>query len=62
MPGILIHGRFDVGAPLASTWELRRVWPSADLVIVPDAGHVTSHPALTAELVRATDRFAGLEE
>jgi proline iminopeptidase len=37
---------------------LRRAWPRAELVVVPDAGHVASHPGLTDELVRATDRFA----
>jgi proline iminopeptidase len=58
IPGVLVHGRFDLGAPLANAWELRKVWPRAELVVVPDAGHAASHPGLTAELVRATDRFA----
>jgi proline iminopeptidase len=59
IPGILVNGRFDFQAPIANAWELRRVWPRAELVIVDDAGHA-ANPSLTRELVRATDRFAVL--
>jgi proline iminopeptidase len=55
-PGILVNGRFDLQARLGNAWELRRVWPRAELVVVPEAGHGGS-AALDAELVRATDRF-----
>ena len=58
IPGVLVHGRFDLQAPIGNAWELHRVWPSADLVIVENAGHAGDTPGLTAELVRATDRFA----
>jgi proline iminopeptidase len=57
IPGVLVHGRFDLGAPLANAWELKRVWPRAGLVVVPDAGHAAAHPGIAGELVRATDRF-----
>jgi proline iminopeptidase len=55
-PGILVNGRFDLQARLGNAWELRRAWPRAELVVVPEAGHGGS-AALDAELVRATDRF-----
>ena len=55
-PGVLVNGRFDFQARLGNAWELKRVWPRAELVVVPDAGHGGS-TALDAELVRATDRF-----
>lgn len=58
IPGILVNGRFDLQAPIANAWELNRVWPAADLVIVEDAGHAGDDPGLTQELTRATDRFA----
>ncbi len=58
IPGILINGRFDFQAPIANAWELNRVWPNAQLVIVSDAGHLTDS-GLTGELIRATDRFVG---
>ena len=41
---------------------LNRVWPRAKLVIVDDAGHDASNASITAELVRATDRFANPEK
>jgi proline iminopeptidase len=59
IPAILVNGRFDFQAPIANAWELKRVWPRAELVIVDDAGHSTT-PGLTRELIRATDRFAVL--
>jgi len=60
IPGILVHGRFDFQAPIANAWELSRVWPRAELVIVDNAGHAANTPGLTQELIRATDRFAVL--
>jgi proline iminopeptidase len=57
IPGVLVNGRFDFQSPIANAYELRRVWPDAELVIVDDAGH-GGHPALHRELARATDRFA----
>ena len=57
IPGILVNGRFDFQAPIGNAWELKRVWPRAELVIVDDAGHWAS-PGLARELIRATDRFA----
>lgn len=62
IPGILINGRFDFQAPIANAWELRRVWPRAELVIVDDAGHAADQPALTQELLAATNRFASIAD
>jgi proline iminopeptidase len=59
IPGILVNGRFDFQAPIANAWELKRVWPRAELVIVEDAGH-SANPGLTQELIRATDQFRAL--
>ena len=56
IPGILVNGRFDFQAPIANAWELRRVWPGAELVIVDNAGHADQ--AITRELIRATGWFA----
>ncbi len=59
IPGILVNGRFDLQAPLANAWELRRAWPRAELVVVDDAGHAAGHPGVTQALVQATGKFAG---
>ena len=57
IPAILVNGRFDFQAPIANAWELHRMWPRAELVIVDNAGHAANNP-LTQALVRATNRFA----
>ena len=33
IPGVLIHGRLDLGGPLGTAWELARAWPDARLVV-----------------------------
>jgi proline iminopeptidase len=58
IPGIIIHGRYDVVTPVKSAWDLKRAWPRADLRIVPDAGHAMTEPGIVHELVSATRRFA----
>ena len=58
IPGILVNGRFDFGAPIANAWELKKVWPRAGLRIVDNAGHAADDAGITRELIRATDHFA----
>jgi proline iminopeptidase len=60
IPAILVNGRFDLQAPIGNAWELHRVWPSAELVIVEDVGHAGDDAKLTRELVLASDRFGAL--
>jgi proline iminopeptidase len=59
IPGVIVHGRYDVVCPIDTAFELHRRWPEADFRIVLDAGHSAYEPGITAELVAATDRFAG---
>jgi len=58
IPGVIVHGRFDVVTPLRSAWDLKQAWPEADLRIVSDAGHAMTEPGTIHELVSAADRFA----
>ncbi len=58
IPGTLVQGRFDLMAPIANAWELAKAWPRAELVVATGAGHAPDEPALTRELIRATDRAA----
>ena len=57
IPGVIVQGRYDVVCPAKSAWDLHRLWPEADLKIIPDAGHAASEPGIVHELVSATDRF-----
>jgi proline iminopeptidase len=58
IPGVIVHGRYDVVCPMAIAWELKRAWPGAELVITPTSGHSAFEPQNTDALVRATDKFA----
>jgi proline iminopeptidase len=39
IPGVLIHGRYDVSSPLEVPWRLARAWRTSRLVVLADAGH-----------------------
>jgi len=58
IPGVLVHGRQDLMAPIANASALKQAWPAAELVVVDDEGHAGSQPGIQEELIRATDRFA----
>jgi proline iminopeptidase len=58
IPGLLIHGRLDLGSPLDTAWGLARAWPDAELVVVHDSGH-TGSDTMTERKRAALDRFAG---
>lgn len=55
IPCHIAHGRYDMCTPLASAWALKRVWPEAELSVIPDAGHSSLEPGIVDALVRATD-------
>jgi proline iminopeptidase len=57
IPSTIVQGRYDIVCPATSAWDLHRVWPEADLRIVPDAGHSAFEPGNIHELVSATDRY-----
>ena len=61
IPGVIVHGRYDVVTPLKIAWDLAQNWPQADLRIVPDSGHAMTEPGIIHELVSATERFASRE-
>jgi proline iminopeptidase len=58
IPGVLIHGRLDMGSPLGTAWELARAWPDARLVVVEDSGH-TGSDRMRDQIFAAIDGFAG---
>ena len=60
IPGVIVHGRYDVVTPVENAWDLHKAWRGADLRIVQDAGHAMTEPGNVHELVSATRRLAGL--
>jgi proline iminopeptidase len=57
IPGVLIHGRLDIGGPLRTAWDLSKAWPDAELRVVEDAGHLGSSTT-TGHVLDALNRFA----
>lgn len=58
IPGIIVHGRYDMICPLDNAFDLHSVWENSELHIVRDAGHASSEPGIVDALVRATDEMA----
>lgn len=60
IPGIIVHGRYDVVCPLDNAIALHKQWPEAELFVIRDAGHSASEPGITDALIRATNDMARL--
>ena len=57
IPGVIVHGRYDVVCPIQNAWDLQRAWPDSKLVVSPTAGHSAFEPENASALVEATDAF-----
>ena len=57
LPCTIVQGRYDVVCPPVTALALARAWPSAELVVVPDAGHSVREPGIARELVAAVERL-----
>jgi proline iminopeptidase len=58
IPGVLVHGRMDIGSPLDVPWQLSQVWPGSELVVIDDAGHGSAQPGMREAVTAAIERFA----
>ena len=59
IPGVLIHGRYDVSSPLETAWRLSQRWTTSRLQVLDDAGH-GGGDSLLAAIGDALTRFAAL--
>jgi proline iminopeptidase len=59
IPGIMMHGRFDVSSPLQIPWELSQAWSTSRLEVLADAGHGSS-ASFKKSLLSALREFEGL--
>jgi proline iminopeptidase len=55
IPGVLIHGRWDVSSPMQTAWELHKAWPGSEFVPVEREGH--GGPSMVDAVNRAIARF-----
>jgi len=62
IPAVIVQGRYDLVCPIITADALHRLWPEADYIIVPDAGHSALEPGIRSALISATNRFADRAE
>ncbi len=58
IPGIIIHGRYDMVCPLDNAFQLYNAWPDSELQIIRDAGHSSHEPSIVDALIKATNAMA----
>ncbi|WP_049631077.1 MULTISPECIES: prolyl aminopeptidase [unclassified Cellvibrio] len=58
IPGVIVHGRYDVICPLDNAYALHQAWPDSELIIIREAGHASREPGIVDALIRATDDMA----
>ncbi|WP_188150965.1 prolyl aminopeptidase [Teredinibacter waterburyi] len=58
IPGIIVHGRYDMVCPLDNATAIHKHWQDAELHIIRDAGHSSREPSIVDALVKATDEMA----
>ena len=54
IPGILVHGRYDIVCPVDQAFALHQAWPGSRLDLVAEAGHSALEQGITTALVSAT--------
>ena len=59
IPGVIVHGRYDMPCSAHHAFALHAAWPDSDLHLIEGAGHAWNEPGILNQLIRATDRFAG---
>lgn len=60
IPGIIVHGRYDVVCPVDGAYALHKAWSSSELEIICDAGHSATEPGIMHALILATNKMAQL--
>jgi proline iminopeptidase len=58
IPAVIVHGRLDISSPPDFAWQLSRVWPDAELVLIENAGHGAGAREQVDAILSATRRFA----
>lgn len=57
IPGIIVHGRYDMLCPLENAWALQNQWADCELNVIRDAGHSANEAGIIDALVRATKQI-----
>ncbi|MCC6598220.1 MAG: prolyl aminopeptidase [Alphaproteobacteria bacterium] len=62
IPATIVQGRYDMICPVITANRLHKVWPEADYIIVPDAGHTAQEPSLRSRLIEACEHAKTIRE
>ncbi len=62
IPGIFVHGRYDMICPLDNGFLLLKAWQKTELHVIRDAGHAASEPGFVDDLVNAKNIMARFHE
>jgi proline iminopeptidase len=57
IPGIIVHGRYDMICPVDNAFALHYAWLGSELQIIRDAGHAASEAGTTDALVNAAEKM-----
>lgn len=57
IPGILVHGRYDVPCPVEQAFALHAAWPDSRLDLIAEAGHSARELGISTALVEATQEM-----
>lgn len=57
IPGIVVHGRYDMLCAVENAWTLRKHWCNCQINIIRDAGHSATEAGIIDGLVRAARKM-----
>ncbi len=57
IPGIMVHGRYDLISPLSGALNLQRRWSGAEIHIIRDAGHSIAEPAIVDAILNSINQL-----
>lgn len=55
IPSTIVQGRYDIICPIKTAYKMHLLWPEADYITVPDAGHAALDPSLRSRLIEITE-------
>ena len=59
VPGIIVHGRYDMVCPVDQAVALHKEWPASELSVVSSAGHSLAEPGIESAVLRAVTAMQG---
>ncbi len=60
IPGLIVHGRYDVVCPIKSAWDLHKLWPKSELVIAQNSGHSLMEEEISKILLEGMEEFKSI--